>query len=208
MIQVTLDGVRVGDGPTAALPTTSLSFGPGIPTVFAVDSEQRPTVFSLVASGRMRVDAGTITPANLKSRIALIDTPLVAEPLPELRAAMVVREELAFAHVRTSPTRFLRDRGLGDYVRAPFGAIPPLARLSLLIDLALLRAGVEGIVITSPERHGVDVADWWHCARQVAERGIAVLIITDKASLDGVAALPHPESAGAGAVPLFEGSWK
>jgi len=207
-MQVTLDNVRVGDGPAATLPSTSLSFGPGIPTVFAVDSEQRPTVLSLVASGRMRVDAGTVTPANLRSRTALVDTPLVAEPPAELRGVAVVREELTFAGVRTSAARFLRERGLADYVRKPFGSIPPLPRLSLLLDLALLRPGVEGIVITSPERHGVEVADWWHLAREIAARDIAVLVITDKASLDAVALLPHPEAAGAGTVPLFEGSWK
>lgn len=203
-MRITLDRVRIGDGPTAALPVTSLGFEPGIPTVFAVDTEQRPTVLSLVAAGRMRVDAGTITPRDLRDRVALVDTPLVAEPPAEVPAAVIVREELSFAGVRTSPAAFLRQRGLGDFVRAPFGAIPPLARLSLLLDLALLRPGVEAVVITSPERHGTDTAEWWHLARRVAADGVAVLIVTDRASVDAIARLPHPEAAALGALPLFE----
>jgi hypothetical protein len=204
-MHVILDKVRVGDGPTAALPETSLSFGSGIPSAVAVDTEQRPTVLSLVASGRMRVDAGTVSPADLRDRVALIDTPIVAEPLGNVSATVIVREELMLANTRISPKRFLTDRGLGEYVRAPFAAIPPVARLSLLIDLALLRKGVEGVVVTSPERHGVNTAECWHLAREVAARGIAVLIITDQASVDAIARLPHPEVVDDSALPLFEG---
>jgi hypothetical protein len=206
-MHVTLDKVRVGAGPAAALPETSLSFGPGIPTAVAVDTEQRPTVLSLVASGRMNVDGGEITPADLRHRIALIDTPLVAEPPADVRASVVVREELMLAGLHTSATQFLGDRGLRDYARAPFAAIPPIARLSLLLDLALLRPGIEGIIITSPERHGMNTPDWWLVARQVASRGIAVLIITDQANVDAIERLPHPEAIAANALPLFEGTW-
>jgi ABC-2 type transport system ATP-binding protein len=204
---ITLEGVRVGHGPTAALPETTLSFGPGIPTVFAVDSEQRPTVLSLVAAGRMRVDAGTVTPADLRDRVALVDTPLVAEPPAEVRASVVVREELTLAGRRGSATEYLRERGLIDFASAPFAAIPPVARLSLLLDLALLRPGIEAVVVTSPERHGVDTAEWWRLAREIGERGVAVLVVTDQASVDAIARLPHPESSALGATPLFEESW-
>jgi ABC-2 type transport system ATP-binding protein len=217
MIRVTLDSVGVGTGVAAALPPVSLEFETGVPVAFGVETEQRPTVLSLVASGRMKPDAGTVTAtvtatgsaraARLADRIALVDTPLVAEPDPALRVRTVVTEEFVFAGVRRSVKAFLAERELADYANAPISALPPVARLRLLADLALLRPGIEALVLTSPERHGGHPQEWWHVARELAARDIAVLVVTDQASVDAVALLPHPELHGPGAVPLFEGTW-
>jgi hypothetical protein len=206
-MRIVLDSVRVGHGAGAALPPVSLEFESGVPIAFAVETEQRPTVLSLVAAGRMRVDAGTVTPKNLRSRVALVDTPLVADPVAELRLRTVVAEEFMFAGVRASVRRFLAERQLSEHANAPISSLPPVDRLRLLIDLALLRPGIEAVVVTSPERHGGHPEDWWHVIRETAALGYAVLVVTDQASVDAIARLPHPEVHGPGAVPLFESSW-
>ncbi|MFT2689945.1 hypothetical protein [Clavibacter zhangzhiyongii] len=57
---VTLTDARVGDGPAPALPAISLSYGGPDPVVAVAETELRPTVLALVASGRMRVDGGSL----------------------------------------------------------------------------------------------------------------------------------------------------
>jgi hypothetical protein len=47
---------------------------------------------------------------------------------------------------------------------------------------------VEGLVITSPDRHGGDPDEWWRLARGLAGRGIAVLVIAGDASAAAIAA--------------------
>jgi hypothetical protein len=219
-VLITLDSVRVGRGAGAALPPTSLSFGTGKPVAVAVETEQRPTVLSLVASGRMKVDAGTVTPDDLRSRVALIDTPLVAEPVAELRVRTIVAEEFAFAGRRDSVKKFLAERQLSDFGNATMSSLPPIARLRLLVDLALLRPGIDALIFTSPERHGGHPAEWWRVARETAARGLAVLVITDQAGVDAIAGLPgrnddgkdddgqadDGQADGPDAVPHFESS--
>lgn len=207
MIRVTLDGAAVGTGRAAALPPVSASFAPGVPTVVATEGGIRPTVLSLAASGRMKLDAGSVTaveladdgdgdahdhvlrPAALRRAIALIDTPLVADHSDEVSIATVVREELALAGVRGSRVELSVDRR----DRHPFGSLGGADRLRLLIELALLRPDVAALVITSPERHGGEPALWWRVVRETAARGIAVLVVTDAATLAHLERLPEPE---------------
>ncbi len=181
---ITLDRVRIGHGAGAALPEISLSYETGRATVVATETEQRPTVLSLVAAGRMRVDGGTVSPANLRSVAALVDTPNVAEAPEDVALRRIVREELALAGSRLRADSVLAEHGLADYARAPFGTVPPLARIRLLCELALLRPGVRAIVLTSPERHGAHPAEWWRLAQDIASRDVAVLVVTDRASAD------------------------
>ena len=60
--------------------------------------------------------------------------------------------------------------------------VPTAVRIRLLVELALLRDGVTGIVITSPERHGGAVEDWFQVVRDVARRGVTVVLVTSKAA--------------------------
>lgn len=209
MIRVTLRGAAVGAGREAALPPVSVTFAPGFPTLLATEGGNRPTVLSLVASGRMKLDAGSIDatdgdgnalgPARLRRAIALIDTPLVAEHSDDVSIATVVREELALARSNRRA-----DRPVEYTDRHDFGSLPADHRLRLLIDLALRRPEVAALVITSPERHGGDPALWWRVVRETAARGTAVLVVTDAATVAHLERLPRPDSAGLDAVALFD----
>lgn len=216
MIRVTLDGAAVGTGLTAVLPPVSATFATGISTLVETEGGTRPTVLSLVASGRMKLDGGSVTglriapdgterplrPAELRRAVALIDTPLVADHSDDVTVSSVVKEELALArsHRRADRPSASRDK-------RPFGALDAHARLRLLIDLALRRPDVEALVITSPERHGGDPAHWWRLLRETAARGIAggvaVLVVTDHATVAHLERLPHPEPLGDDALTLF-----
>ena len=55
-------------------------------------------------------------------------------------------------------------------------------RIRLLLELAALRADVEGLVLVAPDRHGGEPLDWWRIAEEFAERGYAVLVIAGHAS--------------------------
>jgi ABC-2 type transport system ATP-binding protein len=216
VIRVTLSGAAVGTGTTAALPPVSASFAAGAPTLLATEGGTRPTVLSLVASGRMKLDAGSVTaarldadghehplkPAELRRAVALIDTPLVAEHSDDVSVSSVVREELALAR---SHRRADRPAAYAD--RKPFGSLSAVERLGLLVDLALRRPDVEALVITSPERHGGEPARWWRLMRETASRGadggVAVLVVTDHATVAHLQRLPHPEPVGDDALPLF-----
>jgi ABC-2 type transport system ATP-binding protein len=200
MIRVTLDAAGVGSGATAALPPVSTTFTAGTPTLLATEGGNRPTVLSLVASGRMKLDTGSIgavrlaadgstqplTASQLRRAVALIDTPLVAEHSDDVSVASVVKEELALAR---SHRRADRPAEFSNH--DPFGSLGAVERLRLLIDLALRRPDVEALVITSPERHGGEPERWWRVVRETAERGIAVLVVTDHATVAHLKAVAH-----------------
>jgi hypothetical protein len=193
MIRVTLDAAAVGEGAAAALPPITAEFRSGEVTLLATEGGNRPTVLSLVASGRMKLDAGSVagvwrnyvgterrlTDAELRRAVALVDTPLVAEHSDDVSVATVIHEEFALTSGRS------RGKKPAPHAhRRPFGSLAAAERLRLLVDLTLVRSGVEALVITSPERHGGDPADWFGVAQEAAERGTAVLVITNHATVD------------------------
>jgi ABC-type multidrug transport system, ATPase component len=195
-MKVILDDVAKGPR-NAALPPTSLRFETGQAVLARAETEQRPSVLGLIASGRMRPDQGSVTIDDtvdygaMRRRIALIDAPAVCDPVPDVTVAGIVAEELMFAgrpwHL-IAVRRTLQDLGLSEYARWSIGTVPPSARIRLLTELALLRDGVSGIVITSPDRHGGDPSDWWRIAREIAARGYAVLVIAGDASAAAIGA--------------------
>jgi len=195
-MKITLTSVAKGPRDTA-LPPTTVTFRTGEATLAGAETEQRPTVLGLIASGRMRPDSGTVTIdgdadyATIRRRVALIDAPDVCEPASDVTVAGVTAEELMFAGRRSHPLavmRELRALGLHEYARQSIGTMPPTARIRLLCELALMRDGIEGLVITSPDRHGGDPAQWWDIARELAARELAVLVIAGAASATAIAA--------------------
>jgi ABC-2 type transport system ATP-binding protein len=81
-------------------------------------------------------------------------------------------------------------------------AVLPADRIRLLCELAVLRKGVDGIIVTSPERHGGEPTEWYGPLAALAERGVTVAIVTDYATAgmlvalgarDGSAREPEPE---------------
>lgn len=195
-MKIVLDRVAKGQH-NAVLPPTSATFRTGEVTLARAETEQRPTVLGLIASGRMRPDAGTVTidgaadNAAMRRRIALVDAPDVCEPAADVTVAGIVAEELMFAGRASNPiavNRRLAELGASEYARYAIGTVPPTVRIRLLTELALMRKGVEGLVITSPDRHGGDPNEWWELARAIAARDIAVLVVAGDASAAAIAA--------------------
>lgn len=192
-MRIVLDQVSKG----AALPSTSAVFETGRATLARAETEQRPTVLGLIASGRMRPDAGAVTidgaadAGAIRRRVALIDAPDVSEPASDVTVAGIVAEELMFAGRASHPVavnRCLRELGAAEWARQSIGTVPPTVRIRLLAELALLRKGVDGLVLVSPDRHGGDPVEWWRFARGLAGRGIAVLVVAGDASAAAIAA--------------------
>ena len=195
-MRIDLRGVRKGRR-GQALPTTTIGFESGRATLARAETEQRPTVLGLLASGRMRPDAGDVTidgrtdAAAIRRRIALVDAPGVCDPAPNVTVAGVAAEELMFAGIPAGPvsvSRWLAELRLDAVARAPIANVAPEVRLHLLTELAILRDGVEGLVIVSPDRHGGDPQEWWTLARGLADRGYAMLVIAGDASAAAIGA--------------------
>ncbi len=188
---IELDHVGIGEEPGAALPVVSAVAAPGRPGVIAVETEQAPVLASLVAGGRMQPEAGRVLldghedAAAIRKAFALVDTPGIAEPFPVMSVRRIVREELAFAERRPSRQHVdtvLDELGLRGYADTHVQRVPTDVRVRLLAELALLRDGVTGLVITSPERHGGAVEGWFAVVRDVARRGVTVVLVTSKAA--------------------------
>ena len=195
-MRIELRGVGKGRR-TRALPPTTIGFESGRATLARAETEQRPTVLGLLASGRMRPDAGTVTidgradAAAIRRAVALVDAPAVSDPAPDVTVAGVAAEELMFAGVPSNPVsvaRWLDDLGLRDVARLPIANVDPAVRIRLLTELAILRDGVEGLVLVSPDRHGGDPIEWWELARRLADRGFAVLVVAGDASAAAIGA--------------------
>lgn len=181
-MRVTLHEVDKG----RALPTTSLEFHTGAVRYALAETEQRPTVLGLIASGRMRPDSGRVTidgavnAGLLRRTIALVDAPDVSDPHADITLAGVVGEELMFAGRRATPLharRWLNEIGFGELAGVPIGNVDPAARVRILCELAVLREGTRGIVLVSPDRHGGSPDGWWRIAGEFADRGYAMLVI-------------------------------
>ena len=194
----------------SALPATTLEFGSDAVTFARAETERRPTVLGLIASGRMRPDSGTVTLdghtdyAGLRRQIALVDALGVSEPAADVRVEEVVAEELMFAgHLgrRRTVKRVLAEFGLADQARSNMGDVAPDDRIRLLTELAVLRDGVMGLVLTSPDRHGGDPLGWWDVAGGLAARGYAVLVIAGDASAHAIADLELADLEPSGVLP-------
>ncbi|WP_345803458.1 hypothetical protein AAIB33_16500 [Microbacterium sp. AZCO] len=186
-----------------SLPETSVEFASGTARLALAETEQRPTILGLIASGRMRPDTGSVLidgkrdAAALRRRIALVDAPDVSDPAPNVTVAGIVAEELMFAGRRSDPvavSRWLQEAGARDLARTPIADVLAARRLRLLLELATLRHGVEGLVLVSPDRHGGDPREWWTLAQEFAERGYAVLVVAGEASA-AVLTAPTPHRA-------------
>ncbi|MFK3677241.1 hypothetical protein ACI2IP_05885 [Microbacterium sp. NPDC090218] len=184
-MRIALQDVSKGRG-GQALPELSLEFHTGAVRFALAETEQRPTVLGLIASGRMRPDSGRVSidgtddPKTLRRRVALVDAPDVSDPHPDITLAGVVGEELMFAGLGATPLharRWLARLGFSELAAVPIGSIDPAARVRILCELAVLRKGVEGMVLVSPDRHGGSPDGWWRIAGEFADRGYAMLVI-------------------------------
>lgn len=189
-MRVRLSGVAKGRD-DAALPRTTLGYATGGLTLAEAETAERPTVLGLIASGRMRPDRGEVTidgrpdAARLRREIALVDAPAVSEPPPGVTLAGVVAEELMFAGRWASAkatARMLEELGAASDARTRMADLAPATRVRVLSELALLRPGVRGLVVLSPDRHGGEPAAWQAHLTRIAERDIAVLAVIGRAA--------------------------
>ena len=183
-----------------ALAPTSLEVETGHARFVLAETELRPTVLGLIATGRMRPDTGEVTidgaknAKDLRRRTALVDAPEVSDPHPGVTLAGVVGEELMFAGLPASPIharRWLNEIGFGELASQPIGTIKPSVRVRVMAELAVLRDDVEGFVLVSPDRHGGRPEGWWRIATEFAERGFAVLVIVGGSAAAVIERLPE-----------------
>ncbi|MDP4331995.1 hypothetical protein Q7F20_01290 [Curtobacterium sp. A7_M15] len=152
-----------------------------------VETEETPVIASLVAAGRMVAERGRLLidgiedRAAVRTRSALVDTPGVAEPFPVLTLRQIISEELIFADQHASPdavSTVLEALGAQPFEHTQIQHVPTHLRIRLLSELALLRDGVDILVVTTPERHGGPIDAWFNEIWTIAQRGIAVMLIT------------------------------
>ncbi|TIH38720.1 hypothetical protein [Subtercola vilae] len=193
-MKVILSAVSKGEN-GQNLPETSLSYESGRVTLAVVETAQRPTLLALMATGRMAPDAGTITferepdSEALRASTTIVDAPDVSEHVGDLKLTAVVQEELMFAGLpsgRAATLRAIDELDATEYATWQLTNIPAAVRLHVLGELAAARPGIRGLVLTTPDRHGGDPAEWWPTAAEFARRGLAVLLIVSRATADGL----------------------
>lgn len=204
MNTITCVSAAVGTGLGAALPPVSLQVCSGVVTAIPVESDERPLLLSLLLGGRLRPDSGQVlidgvdAASQLREQVALVDTPLVAEPGAGISLAVTVAEEFAFAGMPSSKRAirtFLEEQQLGEYEKLPVRALPAAERVRLFSELAVRRPAVSCIVVTSPERHGAAPETWLPMLTDIASRGIAVIVVTDASTASALYALGASDAA-------------
>ncbi|WP_402845254.1 hypothetical protein [Microbacterium sp. GXS0129] len=190
-LRIELIGVAKGSERSPILAPTTTGYATGEAVLVEAETEQRPTVLGLIASGRMKPDAGEVLingrhrAGELRRKVALIDAPDVSDPDPNVITVGVVAEELMFAGLPSNPIsarKWMGEHGFADLTMMPIGSVEPSRRVRLLTELASQREGVEGLVIVSPDRHGGRPQTWWAVAEDFARRDFAVLVIAGRAS--------------------------
>ncbi|QEO09121.1 hypothetical protein [Protaetiibacter larvae] len=193
-MRIELSGVAKGrDG--AALPATSLELASGRLALIEAETAERPTVLGLIATGRMRPDRGTVRidgradAARIRREVALVDAPSVSEPPPGVTLLAVATEELMFAgrpSTRAAARRVLESLGAPGAADTRLADLHPATRVRILSELALLRPGVQGLVVVSPDRHGGEAARWHRALAAIAERDVAVLAIIGRPAMSAL----------------------
>lgn len=156
---------------------------------------------SLALSGRLVPDGGAVKlngkadSAELRRRVAVVDTPGITEPDDALPVRAVVGEELAIAGRkagRRAVQEWLDEHDAAAHADVRFEHLPVSARTRLLAELTVARPEVKLVILTMPDRLGGDPHDWYAVGRDLAARGYGVLITCAEASarlLDVPAAL-------------------
>ncbi|WP_370965611.1 ABC transporter ATP-binding protein [Amycolatopsis sp. cg9] len=195
-MQVRADRVSLEGHHGTLLPPTSLTFGEGDLAIVHGEPGVGVTAFGLALAGRLKPTTGMVhaegVDAALTELVAVVDAPGVSEPDDALPLRVVAGEELALAHRPAGKEDVAR--WLGQHDAAPFAGtrfenLAPTLRTRLLTELAAERTGVRVLVLDTPDRHTSDVESWAGLARELAGRGLAVVVLT---ATTPPAALPFP----------------
>ncbi|GAA1211516.1 hypothetical protein LY12_004034 [Prauserella alba] len=130
-------------------------------------------------------DTPITTPGAVAARVAVVDAPGVSEPDDALPLRVVVGEELALAGKPASKAavgRWLTDHDAAPYADSRFEHLDAGLRTRLLTTLAASRHGVRMLVLDRPDRHTSETGHWLRLAREQAERGLAVVVLTATAA--------------------------
>jgi ABC transporter len=184
-------GVQGAHGPL--LRPTSLAVRSGEVVVVSGEPGDGHTALALALSGRMRPTSGAVlldgreNPRALRRHVAVVDAPGVSAPEDALDLATVVAEELGYAGRRRghhAVHTWLAERDAASYARQRVESVPADLRTRLLVDLAARRPGVEGLILTCPDRHGGDPHEWWYLAVEQADAGRAVVVLCSNHTAD------------------------
>ncbi|MEA5363453.1 ABC transporter ATP-binding protein [Amycolatopsis sp., V23-08] len=193
-MQVRADRVSLEGHHGTLLPPTSLTVGEGDLAIVHGEPGVGVTAFGLALAGRLKPSTGTVTvdgsDAGLPQLVAVVDAPGVSDPDEAVSLRVVVGEELALAHRpagKEDVTRWLTEHDAAPFAGTRFENLAPALRTRLLTELAAVRKGVRVLVLDTPDRHTSDVDSWAGLAREQAERGLAVVVLT---ATTPVSALP------------------
>ncbi|MFC4086611.1 P-loop NTPase family protein [Amycolatopsis samaneae] len=198
-MQVRADRVSLQGPHGTLLPPTSLTVQAGDLALVHGEPGVGVTAFGLALAGRLKPSTGTVTvnhaadaTGDLRKIVAVVDAPGVSEPDGALTLRVVVGEELALAHrpaAKADAERWLSEHDAAAFASTRFENLEPALRTRLLTALAAGREGVRVLVLDTPDRHTSDVGSWARIAREHAERGLAVVVLT---ATTPESALPHP----------------
>lgn len=192
-MRVQADRVSVTGPHGTLLAPTSLTVSSGELAIVHGAPGVGVTAFGLVLAGRLKPATGAVTIDGGEPRqvVAVVDSPGVSEPDGALPLQVVVGEELELAKRpagKAAVRRWLAENDAAAFASTRFEHIEPVTRTRLLTALAASRKGVEVLVLDTPDRHTSDVDGWTRIAREHAERGLAVVVLT---ATTPVSALPE-----------------
>ena len=205
-MQVRADRVSLEGHHGTLLPPTSLTVGEGDLAIVHGEPGVGVTAFGLALAGRLKPTTGTVhaegVDAPLTELVAVVDAPGVSEPDDALPLRVVAGEELALAHRpagKEDVARWLAEHDAAPFAGTRFENLAPALRTRLLTELAAERTGVRVLVLDTPDRHTSDVDGWAGLARELAGRGLAVVVL---AATTPLSALPFtPALVGAAEQP-------
>ncbi|KZB86656.1 ATP-binding cassette domain-containing protein [Amycolatopsis regifaucium] len=192
-MRVQADRVSVTGPHGTLLSPTSLTVSGGELAIVHGEPGVGVTAFGLALAGRLKPATGTVTVEGGDPRqvVAVVDAPGVSEPDGALTLQAVVGEELELAKrpaSKAAAASWLAEHDAAAFATTRFENIEAGTRTRLLTALAASRKGVGVLVLDTPDRHTSDVDGWARIAREHAERGLAVIVLT---ATTPVSALPE-----------------
>jgi len=151
------------------------------------------TALSLVLSGRMKPDSGTVSweghseLKSLRRHSALVDSPEINAPESHMKVRDLVAEDLSLVPVPIWRKRgidgWLKQYGFASVADQWVDALDPIVRLQILARLSEEYHPVQLTVFDSPDRHGIEEAHWLQLLESMAHshRNLAVVAVVSRA---------------------------